>query len=74
MEAADEIGLAVLATTRPGGGVLPTAFMSGIVGLVFKQFGWTAVIAVLASLMARFTPMMAAYFLRPHKEQQTSGG
>ena len=72
MEAADEIGLAVLATTFALVAVfLPTAFMSGIVGLVFKQFGWTAVIAVLASLVVArlLTPMMAAYFLRPHKGQ-----
>lgn len=46
-------------------------------GLVFKQFGWTAVIAVLASLVVArlLTPMMAAYFLRPHQgATQTSGG
>lgn len=70
MEAADEIGVAVLATTFTLVAVfLPTAFMSGIVGLVFKQFGWTSVIAVLISLMTArlLTPMMAAYFLRPHK-------
>jgi multidrug efflux pump subunit AcrB len=70
IEAADEIGLAVIATTFALVAVfLPTAFMGGIAGKFFKQFGWTAVVAVLASLVvARFlTPMMAAYFLKPAK-------
>ncbi|WP_088280326.1 efflux RND transporter permease subunit [Ideonella sp. A 288] len=66
MEAADEIGMAVIATTFTLIAVfLPTAFMSGIVGRFFVQFGWTAAIAVFASLaVARLlTPMMAAYLL-----------
>ena len=51
MEAADEIGLAVIATTFTLVAVfLPTAFMSGIAGRFFKQFGWTAALAVVASL------------------------
>jgi multidrug efflux pump subunit AcrB len=69
MEAADEIGMAVIATTFALVAVfLPTAFMSGIAGLFFKQFGWTAVLAILASLMVArlLTPMMAAYLLKPH--------
>ncbi|WP_426078925.1 efflux RND transporter permease subunit [Janthinobacterium sp. PSPC3-1] len=75
MEAADEIGMAVIATTFALVAVfLPTAFMSGIPGLFFKQFGWTAVLAVLASLVVArlLTPMMAAYILKPlaHKEEQ----
>ena len=68
MEAADEIGLAVIATTFSLIAVfLPTAFMSGIVGKFFKQFGWTASLAVFASLVVArlLTPMMAAYLLRP---------
>lgn len=68
MEAADEIGLAVIATTFALIAVfLPTAFMSGIVGKFFKQFGWTASLAVFASLVVArmLTPMMAAYLLRP---------
>ncbi len=75
MEAADEIGLAVVATTFTLIAVfLPTAFMSGIPGKFFKQFGWTASLAVLASLIVAraLTPMMAAYMLKPivggHKE------
>ena len=75
MEAADEIGMAVIATTFALVAVfLPTAFMSGIPGLFFKQFGWTAVLAVLASLVVArlLTPMMAAYILKPlpHKEEK----
>jgi len=68
MEAADEIGLAVVATTFTLVAVfLPTAFMSGIAGKFFKQFGWTAALAVVASLVVArvLTPMMAAYILKP---------
>ena len=68
MEAADEIGLAVIATTFTLIAVfLPTAFMSGIPGKFFKQFGWTASLAVFASLVVArvLTPMMAAYMLKP---------
>ena len=75
MEAADEIGLAVIATTFTLIAVfLPTAFMSGVPGKFFVQFGWTAAIAVFFSLVVArvLTPMMAAYILRPpqkaHKE------
>jgi multidrug efflux pump subunit AcrB len=75
MEAADEIGMAVIATTFALVAVfLPTAFMGGVPGLFFKQFGWTAVIAVLASLVVArlLTPMMAAYILKPvaHEEEK----
>jgi len=68
MEAADEIGLAVIATTFTLIAVfLPTAFMSGIPGKFFKQFGWTAALAVFASLVVArmLTPMMAAYLMKP---------
>lgn len=68
MEAADEIGLAVIATTFALIAVfLPTAFMDGIVGKFFKQFGWTAVFAIFASLLVArlLTPMMAAYIMKP---------
>ncbi|HEY0817345.1 MAG TPA: efflux RND transporter permease subunit [Rhizobacter sp.] len=71
MEAADEIGLAVIATTFTLIAVfLPTAFMSGAVGKVFVQFGWTAAIAVFFSLMVArmLTPMMAAYLLKAPKQ------
>jgi hydrophobe/amphiphile efflux-1 (HAE1) family protein len=69
MEAAQEIGLAVIATTMTLVAVfLPTAFMGGIPGKFFKQFGITAAVAVLTSLLVArlLTPMMSAYFLKPH--------
>ena len=75
MEASDEIGLAVVATTFTLIAVfLPTAFMAGIPGKFFKQFGWTAALAVFASLVVArmLTPMMAAYVMkrspREHKD------
>jgi multidrug efflux pump subunit AcrB len=71
MEAADEIGMAVIATTFTLIAVfLPTAFMSGAVGKVFVQFGWTAAIAVFFSLLVArmLTPMMAAYLLKAPKQ------
>jgi multidrug efflux pump subunit AcrB len=75
MEAADEIGLAVIATTFTLIAVfLPTAFMSGVPGKFFKQFGWTASLAVFASLVVAraLTPMMAAYLMRasPHAHKE----
>jgi multidrug efflux pump subunit AcrB len=72
MEAADEIGLAVIATTFTLIAVfLPTAFMAGVPGKFFVQFGWTAAIAVFFSLVVArmLTPMMAAYLLKPPKAQ-----
>lgn len=76
LEAADEIGLAVIATTFTLVAVfLPTAFMSGIPGLLFRQFGVTASVAVLASLVVArlLTPMMAAYFMRPKHVAENDG-
>ena len=75
-EAVTEIGLAVIATTATLVVVfLPTAFMSGIPGIIFKQFGWTAVFAVLVSLLVArvLTPMMAAQFLKPHPVTNEDG-
>jgi multidrug efflux pump subunit AcrB len=76
LEAADEIGLAVIATTFTLIAVfLPTAFMSGIPGKFFKQFGWTAALAVFASLVVArmLTPMMAAYILKPDLKPHPDG-
>ncbi|NEH54024.1 MMPL family transporter, partial [Rhizobium leguminosarum] len=76
LEAADEIGLAVIATTFTLVAVfLPTAFMSGIPGLLFRQFGITAAVAVLVSLVVArlLTPMMAAYFMKAHPVEQKDG-
>ena len=69
IDAADEIGLAVLATTMAIVAVfLPVGLMPGISGQFFKNFGLTVVAAVLVSLaVARLiTPMVAAYFLKSH--------
>ncbi len=71
LEAADEIGLAVIAISLTIVAIFsPVSFMSGIAGQYFRQFGLTVAIAVVFSLMvARFvTPVVAAYFLRAHDE------
>ncbi|MGN6589091.1 MAG: efflux RND transporter permease subunit [Sphingomicrobium sp.] len=72
LDAADEIGLAVLATTMSIVAVfLPVALMPGISGQFFKAFGFTVVLSVLMSLLVArmITPLIAAYFLRSHGEQ-----
>jgi hydrophobe/amphiphile efflux-1 (HAE1) family protein len=69
IEAADEIGLAVIAITLTICAVFaPVSFMGGIAGQYFKQFGLTVTVAVLASLLVArlLTPLMAAYLLSPH--------
>jgi multidrug efflux pump subunit AcrB len=68
IDAADEIGLAVIATTFALIAVfLPVSFMPGIPGQYFIQFGLTvAVSAFFSLLVARLiTPVMAAYLMRP---------
>ncbi len=70
IEAADEIGLAVIAITLTICAVFaPVSFMGGIAGQYFKQFGLTVAAAVLCSLLVArlITPLMAAYLLRPHE-------
>ncbi|HEX2804367.1 MAG TPA: efflux RND transporter permease subunit, partial [Sphingomicrobium sp.] len=77
IDAADEIGLAVLATTMSIVAVfLPVALMPGISGQFFKNFGYTVVLAVLMSLfVARMiTPMIAAYFLKAKGHQSHGEG
>ncbi len=74
-DAADEIGLAVIATSATLAAVfVPVAFMPGVAGKFFLEFGWTAATAVLFSLLVArlLTPMMAAYQLKakPHVEQE----
>ncbi len=68
MEGADQIGLAVVATTAAIVVVfLPVSFMPGIPGQFFKEFGLTVSVAVLFSLVVArlLTPLLAAYFLKP---------
>ncbi|MEC3912651.1 efflux RND transporter permease subunit [Sphingobium sp. CR2-8] len=77
IDAADEIGLAVLATTMAIVAVfLPVALMPGLAGQFFIQFGMTVVVSVLMSLaVARLiTPMIAAYFLKAHGEASHGEG
>ncbi|HYU95810.1 MAG TPA: efflux RND transporter permease subunit [Sphingomicrobium sp.] len=72
LDAADEIGLAVLATTMAIVAVfLPVALMPGISGQFFKAFGFTVVVSVLMSLLVArmITPLVSAYFLRSHGVQ-----
>ena len=67
--AADEIGTAVIATSLTLAAVfVPVAFMPGIPGKFFREFGWTAATAVVFSLLVArlLTPMMAAYQLKAH--------
>ena len=67
LEAADEIGLAVIAISMTIVAVFsPVGFMGGIAGQYFRQFGLTVAIAVFFSLMVArlITPLVAAYFLR----------
>ncbi|GJE18933.1 efflux RND transporter permease subunit [Methylobacterium marchantiae] len=69
LEAADEIGLAVIAITATIIAIFaPVSFMSGIAGQYFKQFGLTIAAAVFMSLLVArlITPLLAAYFLRDH--------
>jgi hydrophobe/amphiphile efflux-1 (HAE1) family protein len=73
LEAADEIGLAVIAISLSIAAIFaPVSFMGGYAGPYFRQFGLTVAIAVLFSLMvARFvTPVAAAYFLRPPRDAE----
>jgi multidrug efflux pump subunit AcrB len=67
LQAADEIGLAVVATTMTIVAMfMPVSFMGGIAGQYFRQFGLTVAIAVTFSLLVArlITPLLAAYFLR----------
>ncbi len=77
LEAADEIGLAVVAISLTIVAIfLPVGFLSSIPGQFFKQFGITVSVQVLFSLLvARFiTPMLAAYFLKPHRHKEKADG
>ena len=70
-DAANEIGVAVIATSATLAAVfVPVAFMPGIPGKFFREFGWTAATAVMFSLLVArlLTPMMAANLLKPHPD------
>lgn len=77
IDAADEIGLAVVATSFSIVAVfLPVGLMPGVSGVFFKNFGLTVVVAVLVSLaVARMiTPMVAAYFMKTHGSSDHASG
>jgi hydrophobe/amphiphile efflux-1 (HAE1) family protein len=77
LEAADEIGLAVIAISLTIIAIFaPASFMSGIAGQFFKQFGITVSVQVFFSLLAaRFvTPVLAAYFLKHHTHEEPPPG
>ena len=77
LEAADEIGLAVIAITFTIVAVfVPVSFMDGVPGQYFRQFGLTVAVAVLFSLLVArlITPMLAAYFLRNHGHPEEEPG
>ncbi|NEQ95737.1 MAG: efflux RND transporter permease subunit, partial [Cyanothece sp. SIO2G6] len=68
LDASQEIGLAVIATTATIVGVfLPVAFMGGIPGQFFQPFGITVAVATMFSTLVAITltPMLAAYLLQP---------
>ncbi|HEY9774132.1 MAG TPA: efflux RND transporter permease subunit [Planktothrix sp.] len=76
LDAADEIGLAVVATTMTIiVTFIPVAFMGGIPGQFLRQFGLTVAAAVFFSLLVArmLTPLMAAYYMKAMKEH-TPGG
>jgi multidrug efflux pump subunit AcrB len=67
LDAADQIGLAVVATSSTIIAVfLPVSFMGGITGQYFIQFGLTVAVAVFFSLLVArlITPVIAAYTLK----------
>jgi len=76
LDAADEIGLAVIAISLTIVAVFaPVSFIGNIAGQYFKQFGLTVAAEVMFSLLAArlITPMLAAYFLKPHPHKETEG-
>jgi HAE1 family hydrophobic/amphiphilic exporter-1 len=77
LDGTNEIGLAVLATTFSICAVfLPLAFMEGIVGQFFLQFGVTVSVAVLISLFVAFTldPMMSSVWYDPASDPNAKRG
>ncbi|MGB8278525.1 MAG: efflux RND transporter permease subunit [Methylovirgula sp.] len=76
LDAADEIGLAVIAISLTIVAVfVPVSFIGNIAGQYFKQFGLTVAAEVMFSLIAArlITPMLAAYFLKPHPREDVEG-
>lgn len=77
VDGTNEIGLAVLASTLSIVAVfLPVAFMEGMIGKFFLQFGVTVSVAVLISLFVAFTldPMMSSVWYDPASEPNAKRG
>jgi len=77
LEAADEIGLAVIAISLTIVAVFaPASFMTSVAGQFFKQFGITVSVQVLFSLLCArlITPMLAAYFMKAHVHEEKEPG
>jgi multidrug efflux pump subunit AcrB len=77
LEAADEIGLAVIAISLTIVAVFaPASFMTSVAGQFFKQFGITVSVQVLFSLLCArmITPMLAAYFMKSHVHEEKEPG
>jgi multidrug efflux pump subunit AcrB len=77
LDAADEIGLAVIAISLTIIAIFaPASFMPGIAGQFFKQFGITVSVQVFFSLLAArlVTPMLAAYFMKHHEDDDPPPG
>ena len=76
IDAADEIGLAVVGTTFSIVAVFfpVSAHARHLPASIIKNFGLTVVVAVLMSLMVArlITPMVAAYFLKAHGEARST--
>src|SRR6266853_1152801 len=76
VEATEEIGLAVLATTLSLVAIfVPVAFMGGIVGRFMKSFGLTMAFAIMVSLLVSFTltPMLSARWLKVDRDKDEHG-
>lgn len=74
LDASDEIGLAVVATTMTIVSVfVPVAFMGGIPGQYFRPFGVTVAVSVLCSLLVArtVTPLMSAYLLKDKAHEKS---
>ncbi|HEX6250612.1 MAG TPA: efflux RND transporter permease subunit [Gemmatimonadaceae bacterium] len=75
-EGTSEIGLAVVSTTLAIIAVfIPVAFMGGMIGRIFMQFGVTVAFAVLVSLFVSFTldPMLSSVWRDPEAEAHGTG-
>ena len=77
VEATQEIGLAVLATTLSLVAIfVPVGFMGGIVGRFMKSFGLTMAFAIMVSLLVSFTltPMLSARWLKVNRDKEGEHG